>query len=215
MTFTDIQTEIAERLNLTSAKALARIGRSINEKYKELSASIGLSTTARGIVTANTVIGSRNLTFSLTEKLYSVFNPAFTQPALLAEVDFDTMRNQPLGSNPARSYAIQLMGASTVTIFLSSIPDTIYALSADAELNVVTLSNGAIPAFAENYHNLLVYGGMAVELDKMEKYDLAEVQNNKYEKRLAELRLYIALTAYKDITQGSRGRKVLHNSLLV
>jgi hypothetical protein len=203
MTFTGIVLEIADRLNLTSEKALARIGRSVNERYRWLASSLYLQTTVRRPITATTTIGNRSLIFNC-EKLYAVFNPAYTPVWVLGETDFDTLRNRPVGTDPPQEYAIQLMGASTVTIYLSSTPATAYVLGADAAVNLATLSGMEIPAFAESFHDILVYGGMATELDKMEKPELAEVQNSRFEQRLSELRLYIALSAYRTVIQGSR-----------
>lgn len=204
MTFTDIQTEIADRLNLTSTAALARIGRSINERYKWMASELGFSTIQRVAVSANTVVGNRSLVFA-GEKVLAVYNPLLTSPAgVLGEITMDEMRNQTAGSDPARQYAIQLMGASTVTIYLGSTPATIYALTADMLANLATLSGAQIPAFAEDYHNMLVYGGMATELDKMEKYDLSQKKEAQFNGRLAELRFYIAKSAYLDIHQGKK-----------
>lgn len=204
MTFTDIQNEVLEDLNLTSAVATARVGRSINRYYKRACSGIGLESSTHSLVpiTATTTISNQSLVFTGTNKLLSVFNPAFTPPMVLEELTFDEIRNQPLGTDPPQSYAIQLMGATTVTIWLSSIPATMYSLSADAELVIGTLSGVQVPAFDENFHDLLIYGAMAVELDKMEKYDLAEKQENLFESRLSALRMKIAISAYMDIYQG-------------
>lgn len=202
MTFTDIVTEITDRLNLTSTQAITRVGRSINERYREMASSVGISgTIERRVISASTTIGNRNLVF-MCQKIMSVFNPAFVPPFVLGEVDFDELRNQIVGTDPPQQYAIELMGANTVTILLDSAPATVYSLQADAEVNLLNLSGTMVPQLSEDYHNLLVYGGMATELDKMEKYDLSAKQEAKYEKRLSEYRLYIAASAYKDIVQG-------------
>lgn len=207
MTFTDIQNEVADRLNLTSAAALARIGRSINERYRWLASSIGIADVIERLTaSADTVVGNRSLTFGPTpvavEKLLSVFNTAFTPPMVLDQVTFDELRNSPIGTDPPKQYAIQLMGAKSVTVFLDTIPATIFTLSADVEGNLTTLSGTAVPAFAEDFHNLLVYGAMATELDKQEKYDLAEKKETQFDTRVSELRLYIAKSAYLAIAQG-------------
>ncbi len=97
---------------------------------------------------------------------------------------------------------VSVSGASTVTIYLDCIPATIYALTADALVNLSTLSGSMIPAFAEDYHDLLVLGAMATEYDKMEKTPLADKKEKQYEDRLSQLRMYIAKSAYKDIVQG-------------
>jgi hypothetical protein len=206
MTFTEIQSEVAERLNLTSATALARIGRSINQRYRRLSSSIGLQTTARGIVTASTVIGNRSLTFGPTpspvEKLYAVYDASVSPPRVLSEASFDELRNAVVGTDPAHTYAIQVVGASSVTITLNTVPASIYVLTADARLNLATLSGSQVPAFTESFHDVLVHGAMATELEKMEKIDLAKLQEGHYEMRLAELRFDIAKSAYREFYQG-------------
>lgn len=206
MTFTEIQDEIIDRCNLSSASARTRVGRSINERYKELSSSMGLLTTVRTVVSANTVVGNRFVTFA-GEKVLSVFNSAFTPARVLREITYNEMRNAPLSADPASVYAVSGMGASTVTIWLNCTPGTIYALGADVEQNQATLSDGNIPVFAESFHNILVYGGMATEYDKMDKAPLAAKFEAKYEKRLGELRLFIAKSAYLDIFQGKQSAR--------
>ena len=214
MTFTDIVSEVADRLDLSSTQALARIGRSVNERYREIASSIGLQTLVRTVVSATTTVGSRSLTFTNVEKLYSVFNPAFDPVVVLEEQTFDELRNQSEGVDPPQAYAIQLMGASSVTIYLDTVPSTAYVLSADAESNMATLSGSMVPAFAEDYHNLLTYGAMATELDKMEKYDLSQKQEDRYEQRLAALRMFIAKSAYLDLYQGKTSPDRTQNRLI-
>src|SRR5438067_386533 len=169
MTFAEIQTEIGERLNLTSATAVARIGRSINERYRWLASSIGFSTIQRTTASATTSIGNRSLAFGPTptgvEKILSVYNTAYTPAMVLGEQTFDELRNSPIGTDPPQQYAIQLEGSSSVTIFLDCTPATAYALTADVLSNLATLSGTNVPAFTEDFHDILVYGGMATELE--------------------------------------------------
>jgi len=210
MTFTEIQTEVAERLNLTSTTALARIGRSINECYKKVASSIGIQTIARvNGVTANTAVGNHNVTFNAI-KLLSVYNAAYTPPLVLVEETVETLRQMPQGTDPANAWAPLTTTGSTVTIMLNVTPASIYTLTADVYAVVATLSGANVPGFAENFHDILVLGSMAIELEKMEKYDLADRQWAKYHGedgnggRLSELRLFLAVSAYKDIVQGGR-----------
>ncbi len=214
MTFTDIQTEVADRLNLTSSAALARIGRSINERYKWLASAIGFSTIETQTISANTVIGNQTIVFTC-EKILTVFNPAFTPVQVLAEALFTELRDEIPGTDPPQRYAIKLAGASTVTLFLDCIPATIYALSADALVNLATLSGTQIPAFPEDYHNILVYGAMATELEKMEKYDLAARQENRFETRVSDLRYYQMKSAWLDIYQGKSGLNDIASAPLI
>jgi hypothetical protein len=201
VTFTDVQNIVADRLNLTSAKALARIGTSINERYAWLVSSVGLITSARTQVTANTTIGSQFVTFA-AEKLFSVYNPAYTPPIVLDIVSVDELRNEFVSTDPPTQYAIYNMGASTVTIQINTAAGSVYPLGADAEANLITLSGLMVPNFPADFHNILVYGAMATELDHLEKYDMAKVQEARFTTRLGELRLFIAKSAYLNIYQG-------------
>lgn len=217
MTFTDIVNEVTDRLNLTSAQAIARVGRSINERYKEIASAVGIDTIERTTASATTTPGNRSLTFGPTpvpvEKILSVFNPISSPPTPISEISFDEMRNNIVENDPPQQYAIQLMGSNSVTIMLSSAVATAFVLDADVLSNLSTLSGVMIPAFAEDFHNILTYYAMAVELDKMEKYDKAEKQYNKSEQRLSELRLYIASSAYKDIVQGKTSPENVYQSV--
>lgn len=204
MTFQEIQNEVADRLDLRTGVALSRIGRSINDKYKEVAASIGLQTTARGVATADTVVGNRSLTFGPTpigvQKIYTVFEALGTR---LDEISFDEMRRRsPTKTGKARAYAVQTMGSSSVTVMLDATPTAILTWSADAELNIATLRGSQTPQFAEAYHNLLIYAAMAVELEKMEKFDQAKEKLNQCEMRTSQLRLFIAESNQKTMYQG-------------
>jgi hypothetical protein len=201
VTLTEIRDKVADRLNLTSTQALARIVDSINERYRWLASDVSLQTIERQTISANSTIGSRSMVFS-AEKLLSVFNPSTTPPFILGLVSFDELRNETVGTDPPQKYAIQLMGASTVTIFLESQAATVYSLNADALVNLITLSGTMVPAFAQDYHDILVYGAMATELDKMEKYDLSDKKEAQFEKRLGQFKLYQASSSYMDYIQG-------------
>ena len=203
MTFTEIVNKVADRMNLTAATALTRIGDSVNERYRTIASSIGLDTIERQTITASTIIGNRSLVFTC-EKILSIYNTAFTPVLVLDEISMDLMRNQVLGTDPAQQYAIQLMGASTVTVYLGSTPATIYPLSADALVNLSTLSGSQVPAFAQDFHDALVLGAMATELYKMEKYALADKKEEQFMARLSDLRFFIAKSAYRQMYQGSR-----------
>ncbi len=204
MTYTEIVTEVAERLNLTSVVALARIGRSVNERYRWVCSSLGLQTSVITTVTASTVVSDQTVTFA-ADKILAVYDSAYSPPRVLTEVTVSELRNGPLGTDPARYYAIYQMGDGTVTIRLDSIPATIYALGADVLVSQSTLVGANTPNFTTLYHDILIYGAMATEVDKMEKPDLAEKYEAKYQYRLSELRLYIAKSAYLLLYPGKTG----------
>lgn len=217
MTFSEIVAEVADRCDLSSATALTRIGREVNERYRWLASSVGFSTiqTKLGVV-ATTVMGNRSLVFGASgtpvEKLLVVYNAAYTPPQVLGQISMDQMRNQIPGTDPPQQYAIQLMGDHTVTIYLGSIPGSAYDLTADVLSNLTTLAGSDVPAFTEDYHDLLVYGVMGSEYLRMEKADLARVYDNENERapglfqvRCAQLRYYIQKSAYMDIYQARTG----------
>ena len=201
MTFNELKNRIADRLNLTAATALTRIGQEINERYREIVSSVGLVTSIRTTKAATTTIANRSLTFQC-EKILSVYDTAYTPVRVLQEYSFDELRNMTVGTDPPRAYAIERMGASTVTIFLSTSPATAFTLTADVEDNPAELEGNLVPAFPASYNDILIRGVMADELYKMEKYDLSQQQEDKFEKRLSELRFFIAKSAYGNLYQG-------------
>lgn len=211
MTYTEIVATVAKRCNLTSAEALLRIGDEVNERYKWIATSIGFNTIARRVAKATTTIGDRYLVFGPgngilgVQKSLSVFNAGFNPPLVMGEITFDQMRNQVPGTDPAQQYAISEMGAKSVTIYLGSSPSTAYELSMDCLASVATLQGADEPAFSENYHDILIYGAMASEYDKLEKAVLADKKEKQFEGRMAELRLFIAKSAYLNIYQNRTG----------
>lgn len=202
-----------QRLNLTSTDAETRVKDEVNEVYRELVSSMGLETSIRGVTTALTTTGSRYVTFGGSGedddrvlKLLSVFLPSDVAPppySVLTSYTFDELRNTIAGSWPPTQYAISRMGSATVEIFLDAeAPDSLQELNADCLLASDTMTDADSPFFPENFHDLLVYGVMAIELDKMEKEERAAKAQAKFEKRAADLRMFIAKDAYIAIHQG-------------
>ncbi len=275
MTFTAIVAKIADRLNLTSAAALTRIGEEVNDRYREIMSGVGLQTSIRTTATKQVTVGNRLVVFTC-EKIFNVFDnfgravtsitrssttatvtttidhgyatgdsvvvsgatqtdyngtfvitvltdTTFTYevenspvtPAtgtitvellqtqwVLGERTMDELRMMPVQADPPQNWAPQNTGASTVTIQLDSIPESAYILNADVEMNITSMSGSDVPAFPQDFHDILVRGGLADELMKMEKYSEADVQEGKFEKRLSELRLFIAKSNGLEIFQG-------------
>ena len=222
MTFDEIVNEVADRMNLSAPSALDRIGRSVNERYKQLCSSVGLQTSIRSTtpVTSATAIGSRNVTFgsatTKVQKIITVFDATVTPAAgTFTERSVEYLRNQSDSGDQSREYGILAMGAFTVTIFLGGVPTTVRTLSADVELNKATLAGTDVPAFSEAFHDVLILYAMAVELDKLEKKDAAVDKKKESEWRASELRMYIAKSAYLDIIAGGRGTARLGQPLVV
>lgn len=207
MDFQTLVTRVANKLNRTSADALTRIGASINDHYREVLSGVGLQTSVRTTVSGSTVIGVRDFIFPC-EKLFIVMDPSYTPPRVLDERTMDELENNQLGTQPPVTYAIKRMGASTVTIFLDCTPTTVFPLIAEAEISIVDLIGVQSPEFAASFHDLLYRAGMMDELEHMEKYDLAKVQERRFQTRLGELRYFVAKSAYLRIYQGKNSMNV-------
>lgn len=194
-TFTELVARVSNKLRRTSATDLARIGLSINDRYREVMTGVGLSVATRTTASANTVVGTRSITFTC-EKVFRLYDPAYTPQRYLDEYTFDEIKGGPVVTDPPTRYAVQTMGASTVTLYLNSTPATIYALGVDCEVVQTDISGSTIPAFSTGFHDILYRGGLADELDVMEKPERAAVEEARFEKRLAELRYFIAKSGY-------------------
>lgn len=75
-------------------------------------------------------------------------------------------------------------------------------LYADGHVTVATLNGSNTPDFPESFHDVLVFGAMADEYRKMEKLQFAQTAEADFERRLSDLRMWIAKSAYLDIYQG-------------
>ena len=128
----------------------------------------------------------------------SLANPLY----ILGEKSFDELRNQVTGVQPPLEYAISTQDATSVTVFMDCVATSVITLTADVYKRIVDLSGTDLPLFSENYHDILIYAGKIPELKKMEKPDLAKTAEDDYDRRLSQLRMYIAMSAYKNIFQG-------------
>lgn len=204
MTFTEIRTEIIERLNLTSSDALTRVGRAINRKYRLVTSSIGLELSRRITVSAALTPGVSTLTFTGVEKVINVFNRTVTPYRRLSEVTTEELRDkQPfVASDSPTMYSVDSHTSDSVTILINVIPQTAFTLYADVHTAVSDLSGSQEPAFPESFHDILIEGVLMDELRKMEKSSLAQFAQAEYEKILSDLRMWIAKNNFKDNYQG-------------
>lgn len=211
MTYTEIVTHIADRINLKGDAAMARIGTNVNMRHREILSSLGISQVAKGTsATATATIASRFITFGPSPvaviKILAVYNTTVsaTQPPILDELTRDEMLHTTLGSDPPTAYCVYTMGERSVTIQVNAIAATGYTLTADVEGNTSQLSGALSPSFDEDYHDILVNMTMSDELEKAEKYDKAKEKMKQAERRMGELRLQVAKSAMKGLRQGSR-----------
>lgn len=203
MTFTDLQTEILDRLDLTSSADSTRIGRAINRVYRTVTTSIGLQLSRRTGLQQAVTIGSQLVTFTNTEKIISLQYREVSPFRTLDEITQEEMAEltAPLSDN-VRRYALRSHTSDTVTITIDCVPQTAFVLYADVHTAIADLSGSNEPAFPESYHDILMYGVLVDEYDKVEKPGLSAKAEKKYEERLSQLRLWIATRNSLDIYQG-------------
>lgn len=279
MTFDEIVADITEDMSLTSSVSIARVGRAVNRRYREVLASIGLTTSTRATAAVQATVGSKFLVFPTAIKVRSVFDNSaqvvtsvtsasttatvttpvahgwttgasvvitgasqsayngnysitvtslttftytfagsITSPAtgtiiaglaspgrVLDEVRPDQLRNMALRSDPPTLFAISRVGAGDVTIEINSIPATRFVLSADIDESTSVLSSTAQPSFPANYHDILVAGGKVAEWYKQEKPTLARENEMEFQRRLSQLRMYLAVASNRPLYQGQTG----------
>jgi hypothetical protein len=204
MTFTEIQTEILDRLNLTSTAASTRVGRAINRVYREVGTSIGMSFMRQTNTNKTVSIANPEVTFTATEKVLQVWiidgdeNPTILQEVQLAELK---ERVAPSSDSPKR-WALARTASNSVTIRLDAAPATAYSLYADVIAEVTDLSGSTEPAFPESFHDIIVEGVLKDEYRKLEKAQLAKYSEETFQKRLSDLRMFVAKSNYQLIRQG-------------
>lgn len=122
---------------------------------------------------------------------------------ILNQLTVDELRIMTVvNSDQPQNWAPFNMNADEVVVLLDSLPSSAYLLSADVERNITDLSGSDTPAFPQDFHDILVRGAMADELYKMEKYNLSQVQEKKFDDRMGELRLFIAKNNSTAVYQG-------------
>lgn len=209
MTADQIRDRVANRLNLTTDDALARITDSINERYRQVRTAIGMRAVNRDNIVISSVIGSSNIVVSAVN-IYSVRNPAYAPPDYLTFVPWETFQQLALGSDPPTRWSIRYTAATTITIVIDVVPASVYNLYADADLALTDISGSDEPAFTEDFHDILELWAMGVELEKKQVFEAAKDKKMESNARLDELKFYQAKMQYKGVKMGSgsprRGR---------
>lgn len=201
MTFDEIVSDVAERLNLTSTEAIARIGRRVNRRYRRICVRIGLVSFRRSSSSVTVTPATRDQTFT-GEKVLSIKVSGATKP--LDSVSYAEMQEIiPTTGNPT-CWAVKRAGATSQVIQFDATMDSGLDLIVEVEDVGSTLSGSQVPAFPESWHDVLIFGTLADELRKKEKVALARDAEAEYERMLGELAYHIAVNGYQDIIQGSK-----------
>lgn len=204
MTFLELQNRVMTRLNLTSTDARSRIKLEINDRFREVCTSVNLARTRRGEMNFALVASTGSYTLACS-KILTIYDRSILK-TVLTETTVEQIRQlDPTNAvtGTPRQYAVEHEGADSITILLHPIPDAVNQLYADVIASGVDLAaDGDIPGFPVDYHDILVRGVLSDELLKMEKMaPLAKEAEDRFEKRLAELRYYLLKSASKTTRQ--------------
>lgn len=191
---------------------MARIGKELNIRYRQVTSSIGLITSRRVTVARIAVINNRNLTFNGVERLDTVYYTIVgtnnvPKNKILDEITNDEMIDLIPGTGFPRRYCVINYAPNAVTIEVDAIPtNPVYTLNASGLSGVSTLTGTVSPQFPASFHDILIYGIKADEFIRKEKAQLAADAEQKFEARLSDLRMFIAKSAYLDIHRGKHAK---------
>lgn len=201
MTFLQMQDAVLNRLNLTTTEARTRVKVELNQRNLEVTSSLGLAKTRFGIVTAATASGTSTVTVSGVEHIHTVFDPTVLDKPLI-EVSLQQIRQWDAPSQVTGTpthYAIQSNGASTIVLRLYPQPNAVITLSVDAVISGTDLTaDGDIPTWPASFHDILVKGALEDEYRKLGKNhaSAADTEGAKFEKRITELRYFLAKSSW-------------------
>lgn len=211
MTFNAIVATVMDRLNLTSSAATTRIGEYVNERYREVTSGIGMITSRRGltdiIVDATNIIAYPSLPEIESTGFEKILRILLLNDGgrvrTLSQKTYDDITNMTTNTELPHCWAVKTIGPSAVIFVLDSYPLTDpFTLRIEGYVQSSTLSGTTEPNFPEDFHDILIHGAMTDELKKMEKPQLAQIAESKFNGRLSDLRMFIAKSAYLDIAQG-------------
>lgn len=187
------------RLNWSSPDARALVKNYLNERYRRVASAVNMARVRRGVVTANTAVGTNTVTFTGVAKLLTVYDAALLE-RLLEETSVDDIRARDAAASTSGTpthYAILSHTIDEVELLLYPTPDAVSALSADALLAGTDMSLDADePAFPEDFHDVLILGAEADGRVKNEKINMANKSEEQFETRLADLRYFLVKSAY-------------------
>ena len=202
MTFDELILEIADSVNLTSDDAKARVARKLNLRYRQVTTAIGLVPSRRTRVSKSASVGVRELIFAGIEKIDAVIDTSSGKDKTLRELSHDEMIEKTLRSEPPKHYEILSFTPTTVTIKMDCTPVTTFSLSADGVASVTMLAGTDSPQFPESFHDILIHGVLADEYHKQEKPELSDSSELSFVRRLSDLKMYVAKSAYIDLYPG-------------
>lgn len=201
MTFDQIVSDVCEQLSLTSAEAIARVGRRVNQRYKRVCTKVGLTALRRATNPFTTTTFTRDQTIP-GEKVIAITIAGQTKH--LDSISYGEMQERVPGTGNPTRWALKRQNATDSVIQFDSTFNTAVDLLVEVEETGTTLSGANEPRFPESFHEILVFGAKADELKKKEKLALAKDAESDFDRVLAELTYHIAVNGYKDLVSGSK-----------
>jgi hypothetical protein len=219
--FQTLYTRIMARTNLTTATAQTRVQNYINERYRQIATSCGLTKVRFGQVTFPTIPNQYEyqLSSTITTPAQGVIHAStLVYPAgnrILLESTMDSLHVTDPGNlrtgypvrwaqNKYQSTAVA--GVNVATVYIWPKPDLIYTIQVDGILTGIDLVNPTdVPVLPDDFHDILELYGIADELFKTQKTADARVFEAKAESRLKELRYFLAKSVYCGLQQGEHG----------
>jgi hypothetical protein len=203
VTFVNIQDRVMARTNLSSTTARTRIKAYVNERLRRVATSTNVGRVRFGSVSINTVANVNTITSTGLVKIVTASIPAENQ--ILDERTTDQLRNYDTDvsqNGVPRFFAVKAVNATTLTVQLYPEPDAIYAVVLEGILTGTDLSADAdVPGLPEDFHDILIFGALADELPHLQRTDEAAYYEDKFEKRLSDLKYFIAKSAYLRRTE--------------
>jgi hypothetical protein len=198
VTFVNIQDRVMARTNLSSTTARTRIKAYVNERLRRVATSTNVGRVRFGSVSINTVANVNTITSTGLVKIVTASIPAENQ--ILDERTTDQLRNYDTDvsqNGVPRFFAVKAVNATTLTVQLYPEPDAIYAVVLEGILTGTDLSADAdVPGLPEDFHDILIFGALADELPHLQRTDEAAYYEDKFEKRLSDLKYFLAKSAY-------------------
>ena len=198
-----IRTAIKDRLNYTSSTTDTRLLNSIQRIYREVGTSIGMSFARQTNTSIVVTIANADVTFTATEKVLQVWYLTGSVPMILDEILNTEMRERVIpSSDKPTQWALVSTASNTVKIRLNAKPKTAYTLYADVIQEISDLAATDEPTFPESFHDIIIEGVLRDEYRKQEKLALSRDSEQTYQRRLSDLRMFMAKSAYLNIQQG-------------
>jgi hypothetical protein len=202
VTFDAVKTAIKSHVNMSSPEADTRIGDAINRHYRRITSVLGMDATRFVTRSASTTNGVQTVTFEEIEKIDRVLDVTDSAALrLLPEISVHQQRSTQPGTGEPCSWALQNAEAESVTILLDTLPQTEYDLQADGWTSLADLQGNDVPAFPESFHDILIFAGIAEELWRKEKAQMAVAFERKAQLLTEQLVMHLADSHTKDLRQ--------------